>query len=190
MPQTTATSVENIEGSQLTQPKGEGKNPKEFINRFTSLIGFANKPTTNIRVNRDSLFADNVAFFKNNKFDAKSGPLRVHFEGEEGIDAGGLLRENFRLFFNDIRSSAHNLFLETPSGSLLPSNNQFHVFSGLYNVVGKAIGTALLNDVPVELPLHKAVASLVLKHSQEAAYQEVDKSDVMDTGLEAFITKV
>lgn len=131
-----------------------------------------------------------MTFFKNSKFDAKNGPVRIHFEGEEGIDAGGLLRENFRLFFQEIRSPSHNLFLETPSGKLLPSNNQFHVFAGLYTVVGKAIGTALLNNVPVELPLHKAAIALILKHPQENAYQEVDKSDVLDIGLQDFITKV
>ncbi|PIK43410.1 hypothetical protein BSL78_19741 [Apostichopus japonicus] len=126
---------------------------------------------------------------KNCRFDAKSGPIRLHFEGEEGIDAGGLIRENFCIFFQEVQSPEKNLVISTPTGKLLPSNNQFHTFSGMYQVLGNAIGTALLNEVSVEIPLHKAVIAVILKKTQEEIYAQLHKNDI-DLSLQDFITEL
>ncbi|XP_071854640.1 uncharacterized protein [Apostichopus japonicus] len=116
--------------------------------------------------------------------------IRVHFEGEEGIDAGGLIRENFCIFFQEVQSPEKNLVISTPTGKLLPSNNQFHTFSGMYQVLGKAIGTALLNEVSVEIPLHKAVIAVILKKTQEEIYAQLHKNDIIDLSLQDFITEL
>lgn len=177
-------------GDDPSQQSRKLKNPASLIQDFISLIHFNNKPTNNLYVHRDELFNDNIAFFKNCRFDAKSGPIRVHFEGEEGIDAGGLIRENFCIFFQEVQSPEKNLVISTPTGKLLPSNNQFHTFSGMYQVLGNAIGTALLNEVSVEIPLHKAVIAVILKKTQEEIYAQLHKNDIIDLSLQDFITEV
>lgn len=49
---------------------------------------------------RNELFSQAVAFYKTKTSCQLSQPLHVRFEGEAGIDAGGLRREFFQLFFN------------------------------------------------------------------------------------------
>lgn len=172
------------------QTREKNKNPVDIVKSFTSLTDFSNKPPRKLYVSREEIFTDNVTFFKKKSFDPKDGPVRVKFDGEEGVDAGGLSRENFRLFFAELREPSKNLFFSTNQGKLLPANNQFHLFSGMYSVVGTAIGTALLNGVAVELPLTDAIVAVLLKKPHETVCELLKKEDIIDTNLKDFITEV
>ena len=55
-------------------------------------------PPLDLEISRESLFAQAVAFYESSSTVSLSRPLRVRFDGEDGIDAGGLRREFFKNF--------------------------------------------------------------------------------------------
>ena len=52
-----------------------------------------------LRLSRHNIFAEAVAFYKTARNNDLSRPLRVQFEGEDGVDAGGVRRDFFRSLF-------------------------------------------------------------------------------------------
>eukprot|EP00048_Salpingoeca_helianthica_P016810 m.234349 g.234349 ORF g.234349 m.234349 type:complete len:982 (+) comp19567_c0_seq1:21-2966(+) len=101
--------------------------------------------------------------------------LSMHFEGESGVDAGGLTKELFSSFFNTLflldgpgrlfeRSGADGMkacFLPSP----LPDDTDLHVRDSrlmLYEGVGRLIGKALFDRVTVLLPLCPSVFKFLL----------------------------
>jgi hypothetical protein len=57
-------------------------------------------PPLVLEICRNELFSQSVAFYKSKTSGQLSQPFHVKFEGEAGIDAGGVRREFFNSFFN------------------------------------------------------------------------------------------
>lgn len=92
------------------------------------------------------------------------GRLRCQFEGEQGIDAGGLSKEMFTLFFDQLFDLAHCTLFQSAappeagqSGPYLPQPldpEGLHPEASLaFEGVGRVIAKALVDDIPVALPL-------------------------------------
>ena len=71
-------------------------------------------------------------------------PLRVAFNGEEGIDAGGPRREFFQCLANHIGSVEAGLF-EGSKDSLLPTMKGSTLRLGLMKTVGKMFAHSIAN---------------------------------------------
>ncbi|KAF2227554.1 hypothetical protein BDZ85DRAFT_4794 [Elsinoe ampelina] len=84
--------------------------------------------------------------------DLKKG-LRVHFSGEEGIDAGGLKKEWFLLLVRDIFDPYHGLFLYDPDSQLCYFNPHSFETSDQYYMVGVLLGLAIYNSTILDVAL-------------------------------------
>eukprot|EP00878_Enallax_costatus_P027167 GHUV01029224.1.p1 GENE.GHUV01029224.1~~GHUV01029224.1.p1 ORF type:complete len:595 (+),score=219.24 GHUV01029224.1:320-2104(+) len=90
-------------------------------------------------------------------------PLRVHFIGEEGIDAGGVKKEFFQLLVGELLSPDYGMLVYQPESNTywfnacsLEGEEQF-MLMGL--VLGLAIYNRVLLDFPLPLPLYKKLLS-------------------------------
>jgi E3 ubiquitin-protein ligase HUWE1 len=113
-------------------------------------------PTGGLRLNvrRSNVFADSVHAFKRAPADQVKGRLHVQFQGEEGIDAGGVTRDWFSVMGREIFNAQYalfspsainpNVFQPNPFSDLNPDHLAFFEFVGRF--VGKAIYDGNLID--------------------------------------------
>ena len=103
-----------------------------------------------ITVKRDEFWKEAIVTFKNPEFDYTATP-RIVFEGEAGVDAGGLRREYGALLCQAIFSATANLF-EGPEDRKLPMYSIDGIHSRLFQLAGSMaayliIHTGLAKDV-------------------------------------------
>ncbi|KAL3674541.1 hypothetical protein V7S43_000489 [Phytophthora oleae] len=106
--------------------------------------------------------------------DALHAYLKITFEGEPGIDAGGLLREWFGIVCKEIFSEKMGLFIPTKgedmsywidplSGEKNDSHLKLFRLAGI--LIGKALFEGLVLDVHLALPLLKHVLGIPISFS-------------------------
>lgn len=69
-------------------------------------------------------------------------PVRVTFEGEDGVDEGGLTVEMFRLFFDGALDAASGLFESSGGDVVLPKPRRDQTFLSRMEAFGRALVTA------------------------------------------------
>ena len=94
-------------------------------------------------------------------------PLRVHFIGEDGVDAGGVKKEFFQLLIADILSPDYGMLVfQEESGTYWFDPGTFEsddAFFLLGLVVGMAIYNGVLLDLPLPLALYRKILGLEIK---------------------------
>lgn len=139
-------------------------------------------------VSRDSIWGDSIALFKNPKFNYLSRP-KVTFEGEAGIDAGGLSREFACLLRKAIFSSQANLF-EGQEYSKLPIYSIDGIHSRLFLLVGKIISYLVVHlDIGVPC-LSVAAYKYISTGSLELAAESCNIDDIVDHELRKLVSQV
>lgn len=96
-----------------------------------------------ITVRRDELWREAIVTFKNQEFDSTATP-RIAFEGEVGVDAGGLRREYGALLCQAIFSATANLF-EGPEDRKLPIYSIDGIHSRLFKIVGSMVAYLIIH---------------------------------------------
>ncbi|KAF2458675.1 hypothetical protein BDY21DRAFT_341019 [Lineolata rhizophorae] len=84
--------------------------------------------------------------------DIKKG-LRVHFLGEEGVDAGGLRKEWFLLLVRDIFDPNHGMFVYDDESHFCYFNPNTFESSDQYFLVGALLGLAIYNSTILDVAL-------------------------------------
>ncbi|KAG6619347.1 putative HECT E3 ubiquitin ligase [Phytophthora cinnamomi] len=106
--------------------------------------------------------------------DALHAYLKITFEGEPGIDAGGLLREWFGIVCKQIFSEKMGLFVPTKGEDMSywidplsgeKNENHLKLFRLAGILVGKALFEGLVLDVHLALPLLKHVLGIPISFS-------------------------
>ena len=95
-------------------------------------------------------------------------PLRVTFIGEEGVDAGGLTRELFTLFFRETPLIDRNTF------SLKPE----YLDKRYYYILGRFVAKALLTGHPGPRCFSNAVAKYVTLAQEPDVMQDIQDDDL------------
>lgn len=114
-------------------------------------------PTDGIQkfsIDRQELWEDSIAAFKNPKFNAAYRP-KVRLLGEAGIDAGGLSREYGTILRKELFSTGANLF-EGQDTKKLPIYNVNGIQSNLYYLAGKMVAYLIIHldiGIPVLSPV-------------------------------------
>jgi hypothetical protein len=119
-------------------------------------------------IDRQEVWEDSVAAFKNLKFNDKFRP-HVRFLGEAGIDAGGLSREYGLILRKEIFSSNANLF-EGQENRKLPIYNINGILSNLYYLAGKMVAYLIIHlDIGVPMLSPAFYYYLVFKDIEKAS---------------------
>lgn len=82
-------------------------------------------------------------------------PLKVIFDDEEGVDAGGVRKEYFQLILSrqQFLSPTYGMFIENPESHLLWFNEFSFENQENFELIGTLLGIAIYNSVLVDLPM-------------------------------------
>jgi E3 ubiquitin-protein ligase HECTD2 len=109
-----------------------------------------------LRVRRDCMVDDSLRQISEavgaGQEDLKKG-LRVHFTGEEGVDAGGLRKEWFLMLVRDIFDPNHGLFVYDDESNTCYFNPNSFETSDQYFLVGALLGLAIYNSTILDIAL-------------------------------------
>ncbi|KAM3425182.1 hypothetical protein BST61_g7141 [Cercospora zeina] len=84
--------------------------------------------------------------------DLKKG-MRVHFAGEEGVDAGGPRKEWFLMLVREIFDPDHGMFAYDEESNMCFFNPNSFETSDQYHLVGVLLGLAIYNSTILDVPL-------------------------------------
>ena len=135
----------------------------------------SSRRSVHITVRRDLVFEDSFHQLRMRNAEEMRGRLVVHFQGEEGIDAGGVSREWYRVLAREIFNPNYALFAAADqAGSTFQPNplsyynsEHLHYFKFVGRVIGKAMVDAQLLDAHFTRSFYKHLLGV-----------EVDLSDV------------
>ncbi|DAZ94948.1 TPA: hypothetical protein N0F65_000327 [Lagenidium giganteum] len=148
---------------------------KWFVKKVASISVHFTDSVHKVLVRRDQLLEDSVESLSGDLPKEKCGEhLNITFEGEPGLDAGGVLREWFSLVCAELFSAEMGLFCTThaenmsywinpASGSVHEDHLKYFTFAG--RVFGKAILDGLVFDVNFALPLLKHLLGVPITFS-------------------------
>ena len=146
---------------------------KDGCNRFT--------------VNREELWGDSIVLFKSPDFCVEH-PLRIRFQGEAGVDAGGLLREYATLLRNALFSAEARLF-EGQSNRRLSLDNGDAMLGNMFVLAGKMV-SYLISHYDVGIPCLTQAAYMYMCTSDiEVASRKCTVEDIPDPDLQDVILK-
>jgi E3 ubiquitin-protein ligase HUWE1 len=132
--------------------------------------GRSSYPSLNLSVRRDEVFHDSFKhlFFKSGD-EMKFGKLNIRFNGEEGVDAGGVTREWFQVLSRQMFNPNYALFIPVSSdrttfhpNSLSDVNDEHLMF---FKFIGRIIGKALYEGRVLDCYFSRAVYKRILGKS-------------------------
>lgn len=128
-----------------------------FADKMGAFRKSRSRMAVSLKVSRTNLFNDSMEhLMKLEPFELRMGQLDVHFDGEEGIDQGGLNREWYSEMTKAIFHPENGLFEQHSSGlrpKAGPGNLDKFLFVGRF--IGKAVVDGQLLDVVFSHPVYK-----------------------------------
>ena len=100
--------------------------------------------THRITVRRSHIASDAILALRKG-FD-KSSSIRITFIGEPAVDAGGPLREFFRLVMRDVINN--NSLFQGSDDSRSPAHNTMELRKGTFKIVGKLFALSIVHGGP------------------------------------------
>lgn len=142
-------------------------------------------PFNVLRVRRDHIVEDAIAHIQRNPEDLKK-PLKVHFEGEEGVDEGGVQKEFFQLIVRDLFDPKYGMFRYSEATRLFWFNSTWLEMEREYELVGSVLGLALYNGHILEAQFPPVVYKKLLgKRPSFSDLKEVDPD--LHKGLQSLL---
>lgn len=109
-----------------------------------------------LRINRAKVFEDSYRIMSGRTPEELRGRMTVQFQGEEGIDAGGLTREWYDILAKEVFNADYALFINTAQDNSTFQPNRFSYYNpnhlDYFKFVGRVIGKAILDGY--FLPCH------------------------------------
>ncbi|KAF3910657.1 hypothetical protein ABW21_db0206009 [Orbilia brochopaga] len=125
-----------------------------------------------LRVRRDCLVEDSLKRISESvggaAGDIKKG-LKIEFEGEDGIDIGGLRKEWFLLLIRDIFDPRHGMFVYDEDSRFCYFNPNTFEATEQYFLVGVLLGMAIYNSTILDVALPPVVFKKLLSPSSPAS---------------------
>ncbi|XP_066534817.1 probable E3 ubiquitin-protein ligase HERC3 [Hoplias malabaricus] len=111
----------------------------------------AQNPFLVLHVRRDHLVSDALRELTiYNDVDLKK-PLKVIFDGEEAVDAGGVTKEFFLLLLKELMDPVYGMFTHYPESNLLWFSDKCFVEHNWFHLIGIICGLAIYNSTVVDL---------------------------------------
>jgi E3 ubiquitin-protein ligase HUWE1 len=153
----------------------EFDNKRNYFNRSVHLRSGSHHnrpsyPTLQLSVRREHVFLDSFKhlYFKSGE-EMKFGKLNIRFNGEEGVDAGGVSREWFQAMARQMFDPNYALFVPVSSDrtTFHPNNlsgiNEEHLL--FFKFIGRSIGKALYEGRLLDCYFSRAVYKRILGKS-------------------------
>ena len=142
-----------------------------------------------LEVSRDNLFSQVVSFYKTASNSQLSRPLRVQFEGEDGIDAGGVRREFFQQFFMSVSAPEKGLFEGHPR-QLWPVHNVMAVRTRVFRLLGTVLAHSI-TQCGMGMPcLAPGLFRFLLNENEEDAVVEMSLQGMPESDTKFMLIEV
>ncbi|TNN89469.1 putative E3 ubiquitin-protein ligase HERC3 [Liparis tanakae] len=152
----------------------------------------ARNPYLVLHVRRDHLVSDTLReLTMYSDVDLKK-PLKVIFDGEEAVDAGGVTKEFFLLLLKELMDPVYGMFTHYKESNLLWFSDKCFVEQNWFHLIGIICGLAIYNSTVVDLHfplvLYKKLLNVspTLEDFKELSLQQLldyDGGDVEETFL-------
>jgi hypothetical protein len=117
-----------------------------------------------LKVHRNNLIQDTLkALASSNRYQFLR-PLRVHFFGENGVDAGGLRKEFFQLIFNELFDLNYGLFIYDNETNYFNFNPNSLDSPLEFELIGTLMGIAIYNSTILDLHFPKFLYKKLLNY--------------------------
>jgi len=110
-----------------------------------------------LHIRRDAILEDTLNQLVGVESDDFKKPLKIKFDGEEGIDAGGVRKEYFALMMKMLLTPDYGMFTYEGDVRLLWFSKDSFESNQEFELVGKLVGLALYNTVTLDLKLPQFV---------------------------------
>lgn len=124
-----------------------------FMRMIMSNSAGGQMPYNVVRVRRSNVVDDSLRELQQKSDDDLKKPLKVKFEGEEGVDEGGVQKEYFQVIMRQLIDPKYGMFVENKKSRLLWINGRSFESPMRFELIGKLIGIAIYNSVIVDLHL-------------------------------------
>ncbi|KAK9785185.1 hypothetical protein WJX73_010540, partial [Symbiochloris irregularis] len=141
--------------------------------------------TLRIHVRRDHVFEDSFHQLRLRLPEEMRAKLSVHFQGEEGIDAGGVSREWYQVMAREMFNPNFSLFVPTPEGGTTFQPNPNSVVQNdeqrgtnhldFFKFVGRVVGKALHDGQFIDAYFTRSFYKHML--GQPLTYQDIEAVD-------------
>lgn len=125
-----------------------------------AMLQSGRQPVLHLRIRRERLLEDSMALLLGHSEIDLKRPLRIEFENENGIDAGGLCKEWMHLLFRELVSEELGLFVRD-------EDSVYNWFGtkpvDYYLCFGIALGLAFNNGVMIDTHLPELVYYILLE---------------------------
>jgi hypothetical protein len=145
-----------------------------------------------ISVSRENILGDSIIHFEKHDYNC-SYQVRVRFEGEPAIDAGGPRRGVFyqsMLLKSLVSCKSYIRLFEGKEGRLLPMKNTDALRGQLFKIAGRMISTSIVNGGPGFPCLSPPVYEYLVKGFTEELVSVINKDDIFDIDASQAIDKV
>ena len=164
---------------------------------------YGNSQPEEVTVRRDHCFEDSFKHLGFAKAKVLRGKITIHFEGEEGVDAGGLTREWYRILARGMFNQDNALFTVSADSPAYQPNQysrineaHLHYFKFIGRIIGKALVDGYQFDAYFTRSFYKHMLGLKPTMEDMAAVdpeyyknlQQILKYDLDDLDLELFFT--
>ncbi|KDD76735.1 HECT ubiquitin-transferase [Helicosporidium sp. ATCC 50920] len=140
-----------------------------------------------VRVRRNHLVRDALDEIARQKAKDLFKPLRVHFIGEDGIDAGGVKKEFFQLLVAEVLSPDYGMLCYQPESRTYWFCPVTLEAESSFLLLGLVLGLAIYNGVLLDFPLPLALYRKIL--GQEVGLRDLeDMQPALGKSLRALLT--
>ncbi|ORX50995.1 hypothetical protein DM01DRAFT_1337612 [Hesseltinella vesiculosa] len=123
----------------------------------------ASSPHVILSIRRPHLIEDSLRQLVQLKHELKKS-IRVQFDGEEGVDAGGLRKEWFLLLVRSLFDPQYGMFTFDEDSNLCWFNPSSFENEDQFYLVGLILGLAIYNSTILDIPLPLACYKKLLDH--------------------------
>ena len=146
-------------------------------------------PPLCLEVSRENLFSQAVAFYKKASNIQLSRPLQIRFDGEDGVDAGGLKREFFQELFKLVFAPEKGLFEGRPR-KLWPVHNITAFRTRLFKIVGTALAHCIA-QCEIGMPfLAEPLVTYFLSDNEDDCISQITIEDMPESDIKCIALEV
>ncbi|GFS24498.1 HECT and RLD domain containing E3 ubiquitin protein ligase 4 [Elysia marginata] len=120
-------------------------------------------PCLILNVRRDNLVQDTLTQLQGKNPRDFKRPLKVKFEGEDGIDEGGVRKELFRLLLCEVMDPTFDMFTTIDGSNFQWFNSSTSKDLNMFRMIGTLCGLAIYNFTIIDLHFPLALFKKLLK---------------------------
>lgn len=142
-----------------------------------------------LRVHRETIVSDTMKLLERVSTKEKRKPLQVHFEGEEGIDDGGLKKEFFLVILRELLDPSYGMLVQDKETRMLWFNQSSLEATMEFELMGQLIGIAIYNGIILDLPFPSIVYKRLLNKDAVPTLLDLQQAQPqLGTGLQQLLT--